>query len=271
MHAIALLALAACGDDGGSTRSDGGPPGDDQSVELDAAVDARPPNTAHRGLIQGIRLGMNTSTPGVGFYEVPGSATGCTWTYAAACSLQSCDVDSGLVPMSAGDITYTVGGTPITIAPDGSADYPNVTSPPMAPGTSVMASAPGATVPAFTTATLVTPDPIMVLGPPANTTISQAQPLTTSWTPAAGRVYINLSQSPIDGPYPSTYRHTIRCDADAMLGTYDIPTELIAGLEPGTNLNFVLGASVTDIMDVGDYEVMFRLLDVEMVRTLTVQ
>lgn len=266
-RAFVLLALVGCGNDG-ATPSDGRT-ADEQPP--DAPIDAKPPNTTHRGLIQGVRLGASTSPPGIGFYEVPSTAAGCTWTYAGGCSLQSCEQTAGHVAVSAGDITYTVGTASATFMPDGSARYTGTPPAPLASGTTVTASAAGAAVPAFTTGTLVTPDPITVTAPASDAVIMRVQPLTVSWTPTAGQVYVNISQTQNGGPYPATYARTIRCDVAASLGTIDLPTELLAGLEAGMQANFVAAAMVTESQDAGDYEVTFRVLVADMLRQLPVE
>jgi hypothetical protein len=277
LWAVLVLTVAACGGGGGSGTTDGGGGGDDDggggsdSAPIpDAPVDAAPPNTAHRGLAQATRIGAATSaTVSIGFYDTPSDAPGCTWTYIGSCSLEACETDAGLVAASAGAVTYTADATPSTYTPTG-ATYMTAGLANVGEGSSITISAEGDTVPAFTTAALTMPAPLEVSAPVDNGTIDRTQPLTAAWTPVAGNVYFNISQQFNDGPYPSSYARTIRCEVDAQDGTVDVPTSLLAGLAPGS-VNVSVCASATDIVEAGAYEVTGRLLAVDGTRQMTVE
>src|SRR5262249_32496585 len=132
-------------------------------------------------------------------------------------------------------------------------------------------SATGDTVPAFTTGMLMMPSPLTVMGPANAATILRSEPLTIAWMPSPGIAYINLSQTPGPNPYPSAFKVTIRCEVSAHAGTFAVPPDLVAVLEAGANASFSVGGLVTDTQAVGDYEVIFRLLAVDTIRSLGVQ
>jgi hypothetical protein len=267
-HALVMLALAGCSDDGGGTRSDASTV--DEARPVDAAVDARPPNTTHRGLVQAVRIGANTSPTSIGFYDVPTTATGCTWMYSGGCSMQNCPAGAGLVAASAGNVTVTVGTTPTTVSPTG-AMYPPATPSPITPGTTVQMAAAGATVPAFTSMTLTTPEPLTVTAPADNAAVMRTEPLTVTWTAGTGDAYVNLSQTQSGGPYPATYVHTIRCDVQASAGTFQIPTDLMGALDGGAQANVVVAGTAGQTQDVGDYEVTTRVIVLDVIRMVSVQ
>ncbi len=269
---VAALGGPACGDDGGSLRHDAGDSADhDAAVDIDAPVDAKPPNLTHRGLVQLARVGSTNGSISIGFYETPQDAPGCTWTYAGACSLQACEPTSGLVADSAGDVTVTVDGMATTVSPN-AATYQTAGQPaPLTTGSSVTMTAAGDTVPAFSSPTLIVPAALEVLTPISGTGFDRTQTLTASWTPVAGRAYINVSQTGNSGPYPASYLRTIRCDVDAQLGTVDITPSLLGAFTADVNAYVTVAANVTETQDVGVYEVQSRVLSLDMVRMLGVQ
>jgi hypothetical protein len=269
---VALVVCVACGDDGGSSRRDGGD-GDavHDGAAVDTAIDAKPPNETQRGLVQLARVGASNGSITAGFYSTPQGATGCTWTYAGVCSLHACDMTSGLVADSAGDVTVTVDGTATTVTRN-VADYTVTGQPaPLTMGSTVTMAGSGDTVPAFSSGSLAVPEALTVSGPAGGGTIDRTQTLTATWTPAPGRAYVNISQGPSNGPYPASYLRTIRCDVDAQAGTVDIAPSLLAGLEAGVNVNFTVAANASEVQDVGAWEVTTRVLALDATRMMGVQ
>ena len=138
------------------------------------AIDAKPPNTTHRGLVQAARIGTSSQLA-VGFYHVTDGAAGCTWTFAGGCSLAHCPTGSGLAATSAGAVTYTIGSATQTMSPTATNAYGAANAPTIATGSAVMASAAGsADIPAFTSSMLVMPEALTVMAPAHNSPISQA-------------------------------------------------------------------------------------------------
>jgi hypothetical protein len=266
---LLLLSLAACGG-GGNQQMGQTDSGVDDNEPVDMAIDAKPANVTHLGTVQAARIGTGTSTTSIGFYDVPSTAPGCTWTYAGSCSLQTCAASSGLVADSAGAVTLTVGTTPMTSTPNGTT-YPGVVLPALDPGTSVSASAAGGTVPAFTSASLVVPAALAGVQPPDSTLIMKSQPLTVTWTPVAGSYYVNISQQTIASPYPASFAQTLRCIGSAQLGSVVIDPTLLAGFDTSMQANLYAGALASDDVTAGDYDVTVRVLIVDMIRKVSFQ
>jgi hypothetical protein len=223
--------------------------------------------------VQGVHIVGGGIPISAGFYDVPTSAQGCTWTYAGSCSLALCDANAGLVAASAGVITFTVGTTSATVTPSGTGTYPSTAPPsPLTPGTTAQVSAAGATVPAFTSGSLTMPAPLQVTSPADGATINTTQPFTFTWAPVAGDAYINLSQDPTSAPYPSGNTRTIRCEVPAQDGMVTIAVELVGQLVAGTNnVTATASALAAETQDVGNYEVTVRLIALDASRRLNVQ
>jgi hypothetical protein len=263
-----VLGIAACG--GSGDKPIDGNSAIDTPDEHDAAIDARPPNTTHRGLVQFTRINGTTGPSSIGFYEVPDGAPGCTWTFEGACSLQLCEDGNGLAAVSAGDVTITVNGTAMMSTPSG-AVYPSVSLTGSA-GMTMSATAVGATVPAFTSSTITLVDQLTDIVPANMTSVDHTLPLAVAWTAAPGRFYVNISQTPNTGPFPSGFRTTIRCEGDAQSGSVTIPASIMGGLSPAMmNPSFSVANMAATTLDAGDYEVTVRALALQMSSRLVVQ
>lgn len=270
-HMLALLMVAACGGDDSSVVRDGG--NDTDAHPPDAPVDAPPPITTHRGLVQVVSIAGGNASVTAGFFSTPAGAPGCTWTFDGACSLAVCDVNAGLVAQSAGTLSIAIdGGTPVTVTVDGSNRYAYQSLGAVPAGALIAVSAPGGSVGAFTATPLAMPTPLAVSAPVANATVDRSQPLVFTWTAAAGGAYLNLSQeSDPNSPYPATYRRTVRCDlASAQTGTATVPASMMSAFAPGMVLATLAGAAL-DTRVVGEYDVAVRLIAVDSVRMLTLQ
>ncbi len=268
MRTLVLFVMTACG--GGGMDME---PTSDATSRDDArgpGVDAPPPNTSHRGLVQVARLDTGTQIS-VGFYRVPDGSAGCTWTFLGACSLAVCADDAGLVAASAGTVTFSLDATTKTVTPDADGRYPPASAA-AAPGTSVQASAAGAAdVPSFTSSSLVLPEPLAVSAPANGGVLTRSDPLTVTWTPVPGEAYVTVSQAQIASPFPASHARTIRCDVSSQTGSLVVPVELLAALQPGIDASITVAAQATERRDAGPYEVQTRLLALDSTRRLSVQ
>jgi hypothetical protein len=265
---LLLVWLAACG--GGGKHTEQADAGDDGNEQFDMAVDAKPPNVTHLGTVQAVRVGAGGTSTLIGFYDVPSTAPGCTWTYAGSCSLQTCATSSGLVADSAGAITLAVGTTQGTSTPTGTT-YPGVALPALDPGTTFSASAAGSTVPAFNSASIIVPAMLGGVQPPDMTAIMKSQPLDVSWTPVDGRFYVNISQQGIGTPYPAAYAQTLRCTGSTLTGGVTIDPSLLSPFDTSMQATLSIAALASDDVTAGDYDVTVRVLILDVGRKVSFQ
>jgi hypothetical protein len=171
-----------------------------------------------------------------------GLSSSCTLSTAGSCQVYSCASNSALTPVNAGVIQITGGGQTVTLTPDGGT-YPSMTSMSselFTPGTYVMLSAAGGTVPAFNS-TLPEPgeltltSPALVLGMTVN--LPRTAPLDVTWSGnSAGNATVSLAQN--NG---STTTSAV-CTWAASLGSGQIPAAALGAFNAGQGS---LSASVT--------------------------
>ena len=180
--ALALIVLAACGDDSSATI--------DAPIAnpIDAAVDARPdtpPPSAHGMLAVVETLDNGTADSDVDVMFTSGSVWGTMVGSDGACVAYEDPPQAGL---SGGAVTVTGTLSPVTATPSGSA--PNVTYNATTPAnlfnpgsTITVQAAGGPDVTAFST-TAVAPAPVAGFTPP--TTVNRTTGTTLTWTAGSG-------------------------------------------------------------------------------------
>lgn len=261
---VAALWMLGCGGDTSSADVDG--PG----VPDDGPPDsARPPNTTHHGLVQGVHQASGSQLS-AGFYDTPAGAPGCTWSFAGSCSLAICSATSGLVAVDAGPITVTIDGTARTLTPDVDARYPFDSSPTLPPGTALTFTAPGGGVGPLSSRVFVMPSLPVVTAPADGASIDRTVALPITWTATTGRVAVAISQAQVQSPFPASFERSIRCDLDAAAGAAEIPAELLGQLEPGM-IRLVVATQDRDILEIGAHEVTVRAVAADAPRMLLVQ
>jgi hypothetical protein len=226
------------GNDGsGSAASGDGASTDGTSSGTDGA--ASPP---YYGKVQYLRVAKGTSTTYevLGVFEPSGSIRsalvcppGAT-TSGPCCLFPPAQVDAGSNPyasLSAGTLSVTVGGTPLTsLAYDAQMmgyDPVGPTATTLWDGNEVMqVSATGATVQAFS-GSVALPAAIQGLSVQAGATVTvnRSADWTATWTPGQGKSTVLLSL------YTA---NTIRCVADDIAGTLTVPSALLGQLQTGS-------------------------------------
>jgi hypothetical protein len=214
-----LLALAACGDDGGSTGGDGGVPA----------------NAGYIGVSTYNAMGATTPIMGGGVnvqFNV-NAASACTDAVVDSCDVLVCTgLPAPQTFASAGTVTILGLTQPVTMAPMVDKTYTVYSAQQalFAGGETINISAPGADAPAFTIA-VTAPTRATITSPakPAagGLTIDRTQDFTATWTGGGvGKVYLYVSG-------PSGSNATIACGFAASAGTGSVPAAALAMLPAG--------------------------------------
>ena len=269
--ALLVVGVAACSDDGSEAGGDGGSGG---GADARASADAPAAFPAQAGLVS-LSTSMATSSGfSVGFYKTAVSGQGCARMAEGPCSATTCPTTdvAGVYAVSAGAITATAGGTPLTSSPAADGIYAFVSGPPFAPGTTVAFAAAGADVPAFT-ADVVMPSPVEVTDPPAaaGLVIDRASARTFSWTPGTGDVYVYLDDLGAQNiVYPLTVGTVVRCVFPSAAGTATIPASMLGRLEAGDATIAITGIAESQ-MDVATFEIRVRAVAYDFVGAIVIQ
>jgi hypothetical protein len=255
---LVLVLVAACGDDATMTPRDGG---GDATAPPDAPA---PPDAAgfpRQGGLVSITLNEPAASVSlnVGFWKTSAAGEGCALNAEGPCSTTICGDASGIMAVSAGDVTATAAASMLLAQPGADAQYgfPSAAAADFPPGGAVAVVAAGADVPAFSH-DLVMAAPVAVLEPTtALTTVRRTEPFVARWTPGEGDVYVYLSNTFAGPVYPITIGTTLRCVVPSSLGELTVPGSLVADLAPGAGSVAVTGIDEARV-NLGEIEVQVR-------------